>query len=288
MRNHLITLAVAVMISWLMFKTVASPKLVAEQKESVYERVLRTGTIRCGYRSWAPNVVKDPNTGELSGIVYDVTMEMAKRLSLRVEWAEELGATDFITALQNDRIDLMCYGVWPSPARARGADFVLPIYFDSMHAFVREGDRRFDQDLSTINSPNIKISVIEGSPSSNVARSDFTNATINALTEQHTGADLFLELGSGKADVIFSDLYTGKRYMANNPGVVRQVLTNTPLRVYGASMAVKHHEPAFKAMLQYTLLEMHNSGVIEKMIQKHERYPGSFYRLAKPYTAANE
>jgi ABC-type amino acid transport substrate-binding protein len=288
MRYHLLTLAASVIIAFLLIQSYLPRGQAVASQESVYERVLRTGVIRCGYRSWEPNVVKDPNTGELSGIVYDVTMEMAKRLSLKVDWVEELGATDFITALQTERIDLMCYGIWPSAPRARGVDFVAPIYFDVVQPFVQIGERRFDNNVAAINDPTVVVGVIDGSPGSAIAKVDFSNAKIAALTEMHNGADLFLELATGKVDVIFSDLYSAHRYMALHPNKIRQVLTEQPIRIYGASMAIKKNQEALKSMLFYTLEEMRYAGVIEKIIQKHEKYPGSFYRTAKPYQSAKE
>ena len=45
-------------------------------KESTYERVIRTGEIRCAYAVYEPPLIKDPNTGKLSGIFYDVMEEV--------------------------------------------------------------------------------------------------------------------------------------------------------------------------------------------------------------------
>ncbi len=51
----------------------ALPAVAQEKmKESAYERVMRTGTIRCGYFLFPPLAVKNPNTNMLSGITADI------------------------------------------------------------------------------------------------------------------------------------------------------------------------------------------------------------------------
>ena len=44
------------------------------------EQIIRTGVIRAAYAIYPPASIKDPNTGELSGIFIDVLEEVAKNL----------------------------------------------------------------------------------------------------------------------------------------------------------------------------------------------------------------
>ena len=53
--------------------------------------VIKSGKLRCGYVAYSPGCLKDPNTGELSGIGIDSIKMVAKNLGLQVEWAEEVG-----------------------------------------------------------------------------------------------------------------------------------------------------------------------------------------------------
>ena len=76
-----------------------------DQPQTVYDRVMRTKTLRCGYHTWAPYLVKDANSGAMSGIYFDYVEKLAASLNLKVEWAEEVGYGDLITALNGGRID---------------------------------------------------------------------------------------------------------------------------------------------------------------------------------------
>ena len=93
-------------------------------KESVYDRVMRTGTIRCGYNTEPPFVVIDPNTRKVSGAGVDIVEEMGKLLGLKVEWAEQVGWDMMAAGLQNGRYDLACNGKWVLAHRLNGDDIL--------------------------------------------------------------------------------------------------------------------------------------------------------------------
>ena len=76
-----LTIVLAAMTSWGIIKLLhadhAKPALAIEP---IYERIMKTGTIRCGYINWWPAELRDPNTGQMKGYVVDYFNEMAKAL----------------------------------------------------------------------------------------------------------------------------------------------------------------------------------------------------------------
>ena len=87
----LLTVALAVIASWgTLYFTNRGDSPAISSRETAYDRVMRTRTLRCGYVLYAPAVMKSLNTGAFSGIVYEITELMGKRLGLKVEWAEEV------------------------------------------------------------------------------------------------------------------------------------------------------------------------------------------------------
>ncbi|MGQ0527879.1 MAG: hypothetical protein ACT4OY_07645 [Alphaproteobacteria bacterium] len=52
----------------------------AAENASTFDRVMKSGTIRCGYPIWMPVIYKDAQTGELKGLLYDLMQEAGKRL----------------------------------------------------------------------------------------------------------------------------------------------------------------------------------------------------------------
>ena len=63
--------------------------------ESVYDRVMKKGEIRCGYFVEAPFTFRDEATGEFSGIAVDLAELIAKDLNLKLKWQEQISFASF-------------------------------------------------------------------------------------------------------------------------------------------------------------------------------------------------
>ena len=100
-------------------------------RDSVYDRVIRTGTIHCGYFLWPPFLEKDVNTGKMSGLSYDIMEEIGKQLSLKIEWAEEVNFASMFEGFASGRYDMICGPMFPTPARARASDFTIPLFYST-------------------------------------------------------------------------------------------------------------------------------------------------------------
>ena len=244
------------------------PLSYASEKETVYERVMRTGTIRCGYGQWDPYIVKDPNTGEFSGIFYDYMNALGKALSLKVEWTEETDWGTFGQALNSERIDAFCLGVWQNASRAREMDFVRPIFYSSINTYVRNDDTRFDKDISALNSDKIRVATVDGEMGGIIASMDFPNAKTVASPQMAGQASLLQNIGTGKADVAFTDPATAAQFMKANPDKIKAIQSGKNIRVFGNTIAIKKNEYPLKAMLDSGTLELLQSGLIEKIIKK--------------------
>ena len=77
----------------------------AADNETAFDRILRTGTLRCGYTSAPPYLTIDPNTRALSGIQYDIVNEMGRRMDVKIEWAVEAGFSTAVADLQAGKYD---------------------------------------------------------------------------------------------------------------------------------------------------------------------------------------
>ena len=115
--------------------------------ESVYERVMKSGTIHCGYAMFPPYCMKDPNTGKLSGIFVDILNEAGKNLGLKIEWTEEVGWASIIQGLEANRYDLVPTGIWPNASRGKHASFSIPLFYNALNIYVRAKDNRFAKNF---------------------------------------------------------------------------------------------------------------------------------------------
>jgi len=252
------------------------------QNETVFQHVMRTGTIRCGYTSWYPVLVKDPNSGKMSGTFYDYTNALGKSLSLKIEWTEEMGFGEFPAALQSGRIDAYCSGTYITAARARAVDFVMPAYYVPLYAFARAGEHRFGADIGAINNSKYTMAVLEGGATSVIQEQLFPKVKPYSLPQLTSPAELFTILAQGKADAVIYDLFTYGDFNKHNPGKVKRI-SDQAVKVFPIAIGIKPDEDRLQQMLSNATLEMHLSGQMEQIIKSHEDYPDGTYRIALPY-----
>ena len=256
-------------------------------KESTYDRVIRTGEIRCAYAPYAPALIKDPNTGELSGIFYDVMEEVGHRLNLKINWVEEVGYGVIPEGFVTNRYDAFCTTVWPTAGRSREGSFTVPIYYSPVDVFVRSDDHRFDNDLSKLDDPSINFSGRDGDISAAYAEAAFPKAKIVSIPQLSDTAQTLDDVTHKKADATINEPSLLYLYLEKNPGTLRNITVEYPLRVSPNTIMMKPNDYQFKVMLDTTLQELLNSGYVDKVLQKYQKYP-VFLKTGLPYQPAKQ
>lgn len=278
--KYILNIILVVLVSFLTTKFFITK---SEKKESVYDRVINSGTLRCGYGLWPKLVDKDPNTGKLSGVYVDFITELARNLDLKVLWTEEISWGDIASSLNSDRMDAFCAGAWTNTIRGKYVDFTIPPYYSTVYPYARIDDSRFDVGLDSVNSPDVTISVIEGESSQVVATADFPKAKLLVMPKITEGAQNILNVVTKKADIVLGDPTLVEAYMKNNPNQIRRIKAEYPTRVFGNAIAVKKGEFALKSMLDNAIEQMIWTGSTDKIIRKHEEVEGTFARPILPF-----
>jgi ABC-type amino acid transport substrate-binding protein len=254
----------------------------SDTQGNLAQKVLSEKVIRVGYIVYPPGLIKDPNTGQLSGIFYDALNQAGANLGVKIDWVGETTWATMLTDVQSGKFDMVGSPVWQSSPRSTQADFTIPLMYSVIGVWTRSNDHRFDTDYSGINSPNVKISVISGELAQTIAQESFPKATIVSLPQSASVSQDFLNVASNKADVTFQELPLGTDYLKSNPGSIREANPNVPLRINENVMVIPQGQPAFKEMLDTALQEELNSGYIDTLIKKYAQ--GEFYPVAKPYS----
>jgi ABC-type amino acid transport substrate-binding protein len=252
--------------------------------ETAYDRVLRTGEIRCGYGIYAPWIEKDLKTGEMKGVMAELADVLAKRLDIKLVWGEETGWGNLPTSLHNGRVDLSCSTLWNDPRRGKLVAFSDVVFYQPIYAYARADDTRFTGKLEEINAENIAISMIDGGYSASVADRLFPKAKHNSLAQMSNWSEAILNVATGKADVIFSDdMFIGD-FNANNEKKLKKISLAEPVAHFGNSFAVNINEPALKEMISNTVKYMHQTGEIEALTADFRvKYPGVMLLPKKTY-----
>ena len=242
-----------------------------QKEETAYERVMRTGTLRCGYAPWQPGVIVDPNTGDISGVFPDIMNAIALNSSIKVEWTEEIGWGNVATSLETGRIDAMCAGVWEGADEGKSTAFITPPFFQPILTVARLDENRFKNDPSLLNHSDVIIAVIDGDNSESIAKSDFPKATRHGVSTLGNNSDLLLAIVNNKADVAFVNPGSFITFNENNPNKLK-VVGDTYVRIYGTTIAVNIKEQELVSFLNASIHELINSGEIKRITAKYPKY----------------
>jgi len=86
---------------------------------------------------------------------------------------------------------------------------------------------------------------------------------------------------SNKADVLFAEPYFAYEYLKSNPGTVKNIAVEKPIRALGNCYMFKKGEFQYKQMLDVAIEDLLNSGFVDDLLKKYEPAPNTFYRVAK-------
>ena len=263
-------------------KSGASPSAA---RESAYDRVMRTGTLRCGYAQYPKFVERDLNTGKFSGIYYEVMEEIGKQLSLKIDWAQEVGFADAFDGLKTGRYDVVCFPLNQTPGRARVTEFTVPIVFGPSFIYARADDSRFDNDYSKINDPSVKMAFMEGELTQTIRNEDFPKTQAVSLNGLADVAQVLMQVTTGKADVATTEPSTAEEFLRNNPGKLKRV-PGPPLRIQVVGVDVNVGEESLRKLLDTTIQSLHATGFIERTVNKYTVAPDELFFPANPWGVA--
>ena len=253
-----------------------------EKEASTYEKVLKAGKIRVGYISYPPSFIVNPN-GSYGGIFYETIEKIGENLGLEIEYAEEVTWDGMIESVKTGRVDMVCTGIWPTTQRGKHVDFATPLFYSVVKAYTYEGNTKFDNDLFKINSPDVTISTIDGEMTAIIADMDFPKAKKSAVTQLTGVFQTLLDIKSKKADVTFVEPAIALEFASKNSNTIKTVEGVNPLRVFPNSMMLPKGQEDFKSTLNIATKELINNGFVQRVINKYEKYPNSFYRTQLPY-----
>ncbi len=264
--------AAALAIFLFMPKTGIKVESTVSGANAAYERVIKTGVLRCGYTMWSPvNFLKDPNTNVYSGIIPDYMALVAKNLGLKIEYVEDAGyGPQVIEGLKTGRFDAFCTGFNKNAQRGRAVFFTDTIFYSPIYAYAKPNEMRFDANFDLINDPNVILSVMDGEATDMIAKNMYPKAKTFALPQNSEMSLLYSNVAQSKADIVFSDPMPADAFNKNNPDQQLRRISNSPVMLYTIGIAVDNDEPKLLSMLNMALTELQASGQIKAAIRKYD------------------
>lgn len=240
----------------------------ARADQDVFDNVIKTGTIRCGYPIWPPILSVDPNTKKISGAAYDFVNAIGQKLNLKIDWAEETGWGVAEQGIKSGRYDMVCGPVCLDSARSRNIWFSEPFSITPNFVFARADDMRFDRNLSKINNSSVKIAVIPNTMQDYIARDHFPLAQRFDVTDLAGEVDVAMAVATGKADVGFNIMTSIDKFNRNQKQKLKAIGNEPIHNCYGALM-LPQGDTRFKYMIDTAIHELSATGQLEKIISPY-------------------
>jgi polar amino acid transport system substrate-binding protein len=256
----------AVMISQIYVPSQGHFNTANATQESVFDRVIRTNTLRCAYATWAPGFYVDPKTGEKKGFSVEIAEAIGKKLDLKISWAEETGWGTAEQGFTTGRYDAMCAHVCFDARRQRAATFAQPFLIEPLVVMVRADDTRFDDDTNKINDADLTVAVMRGSILEYMAKDYAPRAKVIDLSELGSQTDMFMALTSKKIDFAFNTGVSAENYAKANPGKIR--IISQPLRHCNAGFLLPLGDERLKAMIDGATKELLANGTIDEILSR--------------------
>lgn len=229
---------------------------------------LEDNTLRIGYIIYPPLLEKDPNTGQLQGISYDIVETVAEKIGAETKWTEEVGWGTSLEGLKTNRYDVLGTQMWPNSERERVASFSIAPMDSVLYGYVKKGDARFNDDLSVLNSNEYKITSLDGEMAMFIAQEDYPNAQIVALPQLSSYSEVFLNIVQGKADISFNEPSAVEDFLKSHPNSLDRV-SSEPVRSFGNSFAFNKEGVELREKWDKAVQELIDEGEIQRILEKH-------------------
>lgn len=280
--NWVLTILMTLVVIWSFAGPKSSNPGQAAKNQTVSERVIKSGILRCGYIQWPEFFTKEPGQDKFSGFTYELTEALGKQLSLKIVWQEEIFFGQEAAALASNRVDAICGANGPlNPATAKLIDFSDPLFYFPVYLYA-PAQKVAALTPEFIAGPDFKLSVMDGDVSQNLAIEKFPTAKQWQIPNSAQPVQLIMDTVTGKADATILDPITAIYYNREHDQKIT-ALSEQPLTAYAITFSASPGESELIRMLNTGIASMRNSGLSEKIIRQYAPNPKDIITLPKPY-----
>jgi len=251
---------------------------VPENKKSTFDKIMESKELGVCYVPWPPSLIKDPNTGELSGFLIEVIEEIAAESNLKIEYVQSTWA-GFPADLNTGKCDAAIAGLYPTIGRSTGVSFTRPFFYSGNSAVVRKDETRFNK-ISDLNNKDVKISVIQGDFDHIYAKRYLPKAELVVLDKSSDITMSLVAVSSGKSDVGLSTSDTVSAYVKTHPEI-KALFLDKPYSTKPVTWAVRHKDQQLLNFLNNGLEYLEATGFLGSTIRKYN--PDGWYSIERDY-----
>jgi len=244
---------------------------VAPSTDSTLDRITKEKVLRVGYIVYPPAVVKDPQTGELSGEFVDIARYIADEIGARLEFHETSWST-FVAGLQAGQYDISIAPTYAKVSRAASVHFSEPIAYLGNSAVVLKNNSSLSgvKTAQEFDHKGLRVAVVQGEAAHEFATTHFKNAQVIVLSGSDLSAPCIAVI-SGQADVGLTDAYVTSRCAAEHTQLL-DVFASNPYDLSPMAWSVRNSDVSLLIFINNSLEYVSSSGRLREIESKYNAH----------------
>jgi arginine/lysine/histidine transporter system substrate-binding protein len=234
----------------------------AKAKGDKLDEIKERGKLVVGLSAdYAPYEFHIMENGEdkIVGFDVDIAKEIAKDLDVELE-IQDLKFDTLISALPNNKIDLVISGMSPDEERKKAVDF-SDIYYTAEHGvIVRAEDVEKYKAFADLKEQ--KVGAQMGSIQADLATENIEDVEMQLLSNVN---DLVVSLKGSKIEALVCELPVAEMIVKNNPelAVIEETIKDEE---GGSAIAVKKNSPKLLEAVNGTIARIQEEGLLDQFI----------------------
>ena len=226
-------------------------------------RVIDFKVLKVGMSGNQPPLTMANREGGLMGFDVDLAKALADAMKVKLEIVA-MPFGELMTALENDKIDMVMSGLSITPERTEEVSFVGPYMMSGKSILTKDSTLAEIQASKEFNRKELKLLALSNATSASFVKAVAPNAQLIEITSYDEGVAMIID---GKADAMVADMPVCVLSVMRYPDAGLATLER-PLTVEPVGIAVSKDDPQFFNLVDNYLRAYEKTGVLTQLRQK--------------------
>ncbi|WP_006787120.1 ABC transporter substrate-binding protein [Thiorhodospira sibirica] len=232
------------------------------------DQVLERGEVRvCIWPEYYGISYRNPRTRTLSGIDYEMALELGKELGVTVAFVDSHFA-HLIDDILEDRCDVAMFAIGITAERVKALRFTQPHLASDIYAITTKSNRRI-QRWADIDQEGVVVAVVKDTWHEPVMRARLRHAELVAFDTPFTREQ---EVRSGRADVFMTD-YPYSQRMLDTADWARLIAPEEPYHITPYAYAMQHGDDRWHQRMEQFVAAIKADGRLREAAQRNNLLP---------------
>lgn len=227
------------------------------------QRVIDFQTLKVGMSGNQPPMNMTTREGGLMGFDVDLAQALALAMNVKLE-IKTVPFGDLMTALEQNKIDMIISNLSITPQRTEMVSFVGPYMMSGMSLLTKDSALGDITSAAEFNRASLKLLALSNSTHANFVKSVAPDATLIEFDSYDEGVALLIE---GKGDAMLADMTQCILAVMRFPDAGLTTLEK-PLTIEPVGIAVSMNDPQFFNLVDNYLRAYEKTGVLNQLRKK--------------------